>query len=93
MIVTSYRDRGGSVYSQKLPISLPGSLAQFIEQYKEVHACRSRSKVIEEAVILLRALELEKAYRDAEQEKDTAWEVTVADGLDEDSARQPILYI
>lgn len=73
------------MYSQKLSISLPGSLAQFVEQYKEVHACRSRSKVIEEAVSLLRARELEKAYRDAEQEKDTAWEVTATDGLDEDA--------
>lgn len=66
---------------EKLSISLPPSLVEFIENYKVSKGCKSRSQVIEEALELLRNRELEEAYRQASAEVDNAWDVTVADGL------------
>ncbi|KYC41615.1 CopG family transcriptional regulator [Scytonema hofmannii PCC 7110] len=67
--------------SEKLSISLPASLVQFIESYKVAKGCKSRSQVIEAALELLRYQELEEAYRLASSEVDADWDVTVADGL------------
>jgi antitoxin ParD1/3/4 len=69
------------VHVEKISVSLPASLVQFVEQYKATHQCKTRSQVFEEALELLRARELEWAYREAEQENDLAWEVTASDGL------------
>ncbi|MDM9382413.1 ribbon-helix-helix protein, CopG family [Chlorogloeopsis sp. ULAP01] len=66
---------------EKLSISLPPSLVEFIENYKLSKRCKSRSQVIEEALELLRNRELEEAYRQASAEIDSDWDVTVADGL------------
>jgi metal-responsive CopG/Arc/MetJ family transcriptional regulator len=66
---------------EKLSISLPASLVQFIEGYKVVHDCKSRSQVIEKALQLLRTQELESAYREASAEVDNDWEITITDGL------------
>ncbi len=71
--------------SQKLSISLPPSLVQFIERYQAIAGCQSRSMVIAEALKLLQERELEKAYQDASQEIDPAWEVTVKDGLSDET--------
>ena len=67
--------------AQKLSISLPLSLVRFIESCRITKGCKSRSQVIEVALELLQEQELEKAYREASQEIDSAWDVTVADGL------------
>ncbi|NEU76347.1 CopG family transcriptional regulator [Hassallia byssoidea VB512170] len=69
------------MHSEKLSISLPLSLVQFVENYKVAKGCKSRSQVIEVALELLRLRELEDAYRDASKEVDADWDVTVADGL------------
>jgi len=53
------------MYAEKVSISLPPTLMQFVEEYKVSHECKSRSQVIEEALTLLRERELETAYRDA----------------------------
>lgn len=46
------------------------------------HGCKTRSQVFEGALELLRARELEEAYREADREADTAaWDVATADGL------------
>mgnify|MGYP005863545835 CR=1 FL=1 len=66
---------------EKLSISLPASLVQFVESYKVTHACKSRSQVIEMALQLLRQQELEAAYRAASTEVDDDWDVTITDGL------------
>ena len=66
--------------ARKLSISLPPSLVNFIENYKVSQGCKSRSQVIEIALEVLQAQELEKAYREASEEVDSAWDVTVADG-------------
>lgn len=67
--------------TEKLSISLPAPLVQFVEEYKQAHQCKSRAVVIEEALELLRQRELEQAYREASREVDPAWEVATADGL------------
>ncbi|MEA5510273.1 CopG family transcriptional regulator [Crocosphaera sp. UHCC 0190] len=67
--------------AQKLSISLPPSQVQFIENYKISKGCKSRSQVIEKALALLQEKELEAAYKQASQEIDEVWEITVTDGL------------
>ncbi|MEK0194692.1 CopG family transcriptional regulator [Microcoleus anatoxicus] len=67
--------------AEKISISLSQSLLQFIESYKTAKGCKSPSQVIEVALELLRNQELESAYRQASSEVDSAWNLTVADGL------------
>ncbi len=67
--------------AEKISISLSQSLLQFIESYKIAKGCKSPSQVIELALELLRNQELESAYRQASSEVDSAWDITVADGL------------
>ena len=71
--------------TEKLSVSLPSPLIQFVEQYKNIHQLQSRSLVIEEAIELLRQRDLEQAYQGANSEIDAAWEVTTADGLSDET--------
>ncbi|MEG4202874.1 CopG family transcriptional regulator [Microcoleus sp. Pol7_A1] len=71
--------------AEKISISLSQSLLQFIETYKIAKGCKSPSQVIEVALELLRNQELESAYRQASSEVDSAWDVTVADGLTDET--------
>jgi Arc/MetJ-type ribon-helix-helix transcriptional regulator len=84
-VMRSFYEQGSEVVRnmnvEKLSISLPPSLVEFIENYKLNKGCKSRSQVIEEALELLRNQELEEAYRQASAEVDSDWDVTVADGL------------
>ncbi len=68
----------------KLSVSLPDSLAGFVENYRKKRGLK-RSQVFEEAVKLLRSRELEAAYREANAEADKEWEDTVADGLSDEA--------
>jgi len=76
---------GVTMQAEKLSVSLPSPLVQFIESYKMAHQCRSRSQVIERALELLRLQELEDAYRQAAQEVDPDWDVAIADGLSDET--------
>jgi len=69
------------VSTAKFCISLPDSLAKFVESYRKKCGLKSRSQVIEEAVALLRSQELEAAYCEASMSYDEAWETTTEDGL------------
>lgn len=71
--------------SEKLSISLPASLVQFVDNYKVTKGCKSRSQVIELAIDLLRYHELEQAYREAAAEFNPEWDVTVGDGLTDET--------
>ncbi|UBF26031.1 ribbon-helix-helix domain-containing protein [Kovacikia minuta CCNUW1] len=71
--------------AEKLSVSLPSPLVQFIEDYKMAHHCRSRSQVIELALELLRLQELEDAYRQAAQEVEPTWDAAIADGLSDET--------
>ncbi|HBK24339.1 MAG TPA: CopG family transcriptional regulator, partial [Planktothrix sp. UBA10369] len=53
----------------------------FIESYKIAKGCQSPSQVIELALELLQNQDLEESYRQASSEIDSAWDITVADGL------------
>ncbi|PPJ63972.1 ribbon-helix-helix domain-containing protein [Cuspidothrix issatschenkoi] len=71
--------------TEKISISLPTSLMQFVENYKMNKGCKSRSQVIELALYLLRNQELEQAYREASAENDPNWEITIGDGLTDET--------
>jgi hypothetical protein len=68
----------------KVSISLPDSLAAFIESYRKRRGWNC-SQVFEEAVRLLRRREFEANYRDAALKFDRIWENTVTDGLDDEA--------
>jgi antitoxin ParD1/3/4 len=71
--------------TEKISISLPTSLMQFVENYKISKRCKSRSQVIELALDLLRNQELEQACREASAENDPNWEITIGDGLTDET--------
>ncbi|NES86465.1 MAG: CopG family transcriptional regulator [Moorea sp. SIO2B7] len=70
---------------EKMSISLSPSLAAFVESYRLSNNCKSRSQVIEQALQLLRDRELEQAYFEASAEVDEDWDVTVGDGLTDET--------
>ncbi len=74
-----------SMNPQKLSVSVPESIASFVESYKREHALKTKSEVVERALTLLREQELERAYAEAASEIDPGWEVTLADGLTEEA--------
>ncbi|MBD2567829.1 ribbon-helix-helix domain-containing protein [Anabaena lutea] len=71
--------------TEKISISLPSPLVQFVENYKITKGCKSRSQVIELALDLLRYQDLEQAYREASTEIDEAWELTTGEGLTDET--------
>ncbi|HEY9701934.1 MAG TPA: CopG family transcriptional regulator [Allocoleopsis sp.] len=71
--------------SLKISISLSPDMMTFIEQYKKTAGCQSHSQVIAEALSLLQNRELEKAYQEASQEIDEVWDVTIGDGLNDET--------
>lgn len=71
--------------AKKISVSLPMSLVQFIQNYKTAHQYKSRSLVIQSALELLQQRELETAYRQASQEVDPDWDVTLADRLSDET--------
>ena len=70
--------------ASKTSISISEPLASFVESYRKKRGLK-RSQVFEEAIKLLRSRELERAYRDADKERDETWEVTVSDGLEDET--------
>jgi antitoxin ParD1/3/4 len=69
----------------KISVSLPESLSQFIDRYKVDQGYKSTSQVISKALALLQEQELEAAYRAAASEYDPIWDVTVGDGLSDET--------
>lgn len=69
------------MHTEKLSVSLPVKLISFVEHYRTQHALKSRADVISEALELLHQNELKVAYREANQEIDSDWDVTLMDGL------------
>ncbi len=69
----------------KLSVSLPDSLAGFVEGYRKKRGLKSRSQVFEEALKLLRSQELEAAYREADSKHDKAWDNALSDGLSDET--------
>jgi antitoxin ParD1/3/4 len=71
------------MHAQKISISLPQQQCEFIENYLVDHHLKSRSEVIKEALYLLQQKQLETYYSEANQEADSAYEITSLDGLEE----------
>ena len=77
-----------SALAEKVSVSLPADVVNFVESYRKQHDIRSRSQVFELALKLLRERELERAYAEASKEhaeiaRDFA--VTDADGLPDEA--------
>ena len=73
------------MHTEKLSISLPDVLFNFIDEYQQIHDCKSRSEVVQEALKLLQQRELEHLYRAAAQETDPAFDNILNDGLDDET--------
>jgi hypothetical protein len=71
--------------TETLTVALPSSWIEFIEHYKATHQVVSEAQVIEMALELLKHHELEAAYREASKEIDPAWEITITDGLENET--------
>jgi len=71
--------------AQKISISLSKPLYDFIDDYQEVHHCKSRSEVINQALYLLQQTQLELCYKQANKEIDNKFETTTFDGLDNET--------
>lgn len=64
----------------KISITMPTALLSFIDFYSKNHNC-SRSRSMEEALKLLQQKELAKAYREANNEIESIFELSNNDGL------------
>jgi metal-responsive CopG/Arc/MetJ family transcriptional regulator len=71
--------------SNKVSISIPSALADFVDMYRRRQGYRTRSRVFEDALKLLREKDLEAAYRAASAEIDDEWESTAGDGLEDET--------
>jgi antitoxin ParD1/3/4 len=71
--------------AQKISISITKQQYEFIGDYQAEHHCKTRSEVIQEALYLLQQKQLESYYRQANNEIDPAFEITDADGLDDEA--------
>lgn len=70
---------------RKLSVSVPESVASFVESYKREHALKTKSEVVQRALTLVREQELERIYTETAGEIDPSWEVTLSDGLTEEA--------
>lgn len=73
------------MHTQKMSISLPQPLFDFIDDYQEKHHCKSRSEVVNQALYLLQQMQLESCYKEAEAEIDHSFDVTAGDGLEDET--------
>lgn len=73
------------MHSQKLSISLPQQQYKFLENYQLTHYYKTRSEVIRIALYLLQQTQLQACYRETSQETDDAFDITVSDGLEDET--------
>lgn len=73
------------MHAQKISISLPKPLYDFIGSYQEAYHCKNRSEVINQALQLLQQKQLETCYREANKELNSDFEITTFDGLDDET--------
>lgn len=68
--------------SEKLSVSLPSDLVEFVDQYREAHDIASRSQVLARAVVALRNEELVAGYKAlALEAADPLLDTALTDGL------------
>jgi len=71
--------------TQKISVSLPKSLCDFVEDYQQEHDYKSRSDVIKKALHTLQKIQLEACYREASNEIDDDFDITTSDGIDDEA--------
>ncbi|CAM4393118.1 MAG: hypothetical protein LEGION0398_MBIBDBAK_01165 [Legionellaceae bacterium] len=71
--------------SEKISVSVTHELVEFINQYCQAHACKNKSYVVQKALKLLQQQELEQYYLSANAEIESRYEVTIADGLEDET--------
>lgn len=71
--------------ARKMSVSISEDLVVFIDSYKNSRGRKSFSQVVEEALMLLREQDLENAYREADKEIDSDWDVLAGDGLGDET--------
>jgi antitoxin ParD1/3/4 len=70
------------MHAQKLCISLPQKQYEFIKSYQAERHYKTQSKVIKDAIQLLQQAQLESCYREANQEIDSDFDITILDGIE-----------
>lgn len=70
---------------QKVSISIPTALYDFIENYQTTHHLKSRSDVINTALRLLQQQQLEACYLEANKELNHDFDHVAEDGLDDEA--------
>lgn len=73
------------MHTQKISVSIPKPLFDFIDEYQEIHHCNSRSEVINQALYLLQQMQLRDAYKEAEAEIDHTFDITAGDGVENET--------
>lgn len=71
--------------SEKLSISLPGTMVQFVKNYQIIHDYKTKSEVFQDAIRLLRRKELESEYAQANLEIDPAYDTLSGEGLEDEA--------
>jgi len=71
--------------AKKMSVSISEDLVVFIDSYKNNRGCKSSSQVVEEALMLLREQDLENAYREADKEINSDWDIVAGDGLGDET--------
>ncbi len=73
------------MHTQKVTISIPQSLYDFVESYQSEHQIKSRSDVINAALQLLQQQQLEACYAAANEEINNDFDITMMDGLEDET--------
>lgn len=75
----------GRMNREELTVSVSASLARFVASYRSTYGLPSKGAVVEHALEVLRAQELERDYAGASRNVDPAWEATRSDGLGDEA--------
>ena len=71
--------------TQKVTISIPQSLYDFVESYQRKNHVKSRSDVINTALQLLQEQQLIACYHEANNELNNDFDTTTSDGLEDET--------
>jgi antitoxin ParD1/3/4 len=73
------------MHAHKFSISIPDQQFDFIEKFRKDNKFKTRSEVIKAALELLQQSQLEIYYKEANSEISKDWDITVGDGLSDES--------
>ncbi len=73
--------------TQRVTVSLPPTLANYLEEYQKTHQISSRSEAVAHAVIALREKELAEAYADYARSSEFV-DLETGEGLEEPGGKK-----